>query len=396
MDDSRQVPWTPGVTSTERHSQGRSRAAITRWAWKLGEVSGIPIYIHPTFLVLLGWIAVSHLTNGRGLSGTAGGILLIVSVFATVVLHELGHALTAKRFGIRTRDITLLPIGGVARLEHMPDKPSQELWVALAGPAVNLGIALALFGVISFLQTPIGFESLHLVGGPFLTKLMWINVSLAVFNLLPAFPMDGGRVLRAALAMRLDPVRATEIATRLGQAMAIAFGFVGLMFNPMLVVIALFIWMGAVAEFSLVKLKTALGGVTVRQTMITDFRTLQPEDPVRRAVELTLSGFQQDFPVVDGTEVVGVVTHVDVLKALAEGGPDVRVDAVMHRTFEKALPTEPADLAFTRLQGCDCRALVVLDHGRLVGLVTPENIGELLVFEAALGAQGTRARLERS
>ena len=392
------IPWTPRLTSTteppRRPAQSsRPRAATMRWAWKLGEVSGIGIYMHASFLLLLVWVAVSHLARGHGLSVAAGGLLLIMSVFATVVLHELGHALTAKRFGIRTRDITLLPIGGVARLERMPDKPSQELLVALAGPAVNVGIALVLFGIISVLQVPIGLHSLHVVGGPFLTKLMWINVSLAAFNLLPAFPMDGGRVLRAGLSMRLTPERATEVAARLGQAVALVLGFVGLMFNPMLVVIAVFIWMGAAAEFSTAKLKTMLGGMTVRQTMITDFRTLEPIAPIRRAVELTLSGFQQDFPVVDGAEVVGVVTHADVLKALAERGPEVRVHEVMHRSFETALPTELADVAFTRMQGSDCPALIVLDGRRLVGLVTPGNIGELLVFDAALGARAAaRAR----
>jgi Zn-dependent protease/CBS domain-containing protein len=358
-----------------------------RWAWKLGEVSGIGIYMHASFLLLLVWVAVSHLARGHGISAAAGGLLLILSVFATVVLHEFGHALTAKRFGIRTRDITLLPIGGVARLERMPDKPSQELLVALAGPAVNIGIALVLFGAVRILQIPIGLQSLSVVGGPFLTKLMWINVSLAAFNLLPAFPMDGGRVLRAGLSMRLTPERATEAAARLGQAVALVLGFAGLMFNPMLVLIAVFIWMGAAAEFSTAKLKTVLGGMTVGQAMITDFRSLEPIAPIRRAVELTLSGFQQDFPVVDGTEVVGVVTHADVLKALAERGPEVRVHEVMHRSFETALPTELADVAFTRMQESDCPALVVVDERRLVGLVTPGNIGELLVFDAALGAR---------
>lgn len=367
-----------------------------RWSWKLGEVAGIGIYMHATFLLLLAWVAVSHLAHGQGLSQAAGGTLLILSVFGAVVLHELGHALTARRFGVRTRDITLLPIGGVARLERMPEKPSQELLVALAGPAVNVGIALLLFGVVTVLGAPAGIESLHVVGGPFLTKLMWINVSLAVFNLLPAFPMDGGRVLRAALAMRLAHERATEVAARLGQAMALVFGFVGLMFNPILAVIAVFIWLGATAEVSTAKLKTLLGGLIVRQAMITEFRTLKPEEPVRRAVELTLSGFQQDFPVVDGTDVVGVLTHSDVVKALAERGPGVRVDEAMHRSFEKAAPAELADAAFTRLQGCDCRALVVLDEGRLVGLVTAENIGEMLVFDAALSGGGTQARTSRS
>ncbi|MBL8949338.1 MAG: site-2 protease family protein, partial [Myxococcaceae bacterium] len=216
MDATRELP----LSSRSVARPSRPRAGAMRWSWKLGEVAGIGIFVHATFLLVLVWVALSHLARGHGVSEAAGGMLLILAVFGTVILHELGHALTARRFGVRTRDITLLPIGGVARLERMPDKPAQELLVALAGPAVNVCIALLLFGVITLLRAPIGFEGLHVVGGPFLTKLMWINVFMAGFNLLPAFPMDGGRVLRAALAMRLTPERATELAARLGQAMA--------------------------------------------------------------------------------------------------------------------------------------------------------------------------------
>jgi Zn-dependent protease/CBS domain-containing protein len=399
MEDSRKMPWSPRLSASSANTSppaASPRAPALRWSWKLGEVAGIGIFVHATFVLLLVWVAVSQLSQGRGWSEAASGMLLILSVFGTVVLHELGHALTAKRFGARTRDITLLPIGGVARLERMPDKPSQELLVALAGPAVNIGIALLLLGAITLLGAPIGIENLHVVGGPFITKLMWINVSLAIFNLLPAFPMDGGRVLRAALAMRMAPERATEVAARIGQAMAVVFGLVGLSSNPLLVLIAVFVWMGANAELSTAKLKALLGGLTVRQAMITDFRTLSPDDPVRRAVELTLSGFQQDFPVVAGPEVVGVVTHQDVLRALAERGPEVRVSEIMRSGFATAAPTELADVAFTRLQGCGGRALIVLDDRRLVGLVTAENIGEMLLFDAALATRGSQARSARN
>jgi len=349
-------------------------------------VAGIAVYVHATFLLLVVWMAVGQLVRGAGMREAGHATLLTMSVFSMVVLHELGHALMARRFGIHTRDITLYPIGGVARLERMPDEPVQELLVAIAGPAVNVAIALVLFGVVTVLRAPIGLEALSVAGGPFLTKLMWINVSLAMFNLLPAFPMDGGRVLRAALGMRLAPERATEVAARVGQAMALVLGLVGLASNPILVVIAIFVWFGASAEVSTAKLKSLLGGLTVRQTMITRFQTLKPTDPVRRAVALTLSGFQQDYPVIHGSEVVGVMTHADLLRALAEHGPDARVDDVMHREFERAVPTELADAAFARMQTSECRALVVLEKGRLVGLVTPENIGEILAFGTAVAA----------
>ena len=204
------MPVLLGETGRPEPSEtGRGRRGAPSWSWRLGTIAGIPIRVHATFALLLLWVASSHVLRGHGMQEVAGGLLLILSIFACVVLHELSHAVTAKRFEIRTRDITLLPIGGVARLERMPEKPSQELLVALAGPVMSLAIAGVLFGVLALFGGPKGLQDLQLVGGPFLTKLMWINVTLALFNLLPAFPMDGGRVLRAAIALRTDRGRAT-------------------------------------------------------------------------------------------------------------------------------------------------------------------------------------------
>src|SRR5512135_1148628 len=167
------------------------------WSWRLGTVAGIPIYLHGTFLLLIAIVLFSDWVREQSLVAAGAGVLFVLAVFGTVVLHEFGHALTAKRYGIRTRDITLLPIGGVARLERMPDDPKQELWVALAGPAVNVAIAAVLF---VWLFVTNGFEplsNLSMVTGSFVERLMFVNVTLVLFNLLPAFPMDGGRVLRA-------------------------------------------------------------------------------------------------------------------------------------------------------------------------------------------------------
>jgi Zn-dependent protease len=221
-----------------------------RWSRKLVRVAGIDVYVHGTFLLLIAFVAFSDLVAGRGVTVMVSRTSLILAVFATVVLHELGHALTARRFGVRTRDIILLPIGGVARLEKMPDLPGQQLLVALAGPAMNLAVAALLFGVGRLFDARAGLEGISRTGGPFLTQLMGINVFLAVFNLLPGFPMDGGRVLRALLAMRMAPERATQTAARVGQAVALSFGLVGLFGNPLLIVIAVFVWLGAQAEHS--------------------------------------------------------------------------------------------------------------------------------------------------
>lgn len=363
----------------------RKDAPPFKWSWKLVTVASIDVYVHATFLLLIAFVAFGDLLAGQGAVAMVRGTLLILAVFATVVLHEFGHALTARRYGIRTLDITLLPIGGVARLERMPDEPGQQLRVAIAGPAVNVVIALLLFVGLRLLDSPVGIEGLRDAGGPFLTQLMWINVSLAVFNLLPGYPMDGGRVLRALLAMRLEPERATQIAARVGQATAMLFGLLGLFVSPLMMVIAVFVWLGAQVEHSASTVKVALAGRSVRDGMITDFHTVAPGDPLSRAVELTLAGFQQDFPVVDGTRIVGVLTYVDLLKGLAERGRDLPVQLAMRAELEAACPSDGLDAVLTRMQQGQCRVLPVVEHQQVVGLLTVANVGELLALEAAGG-----------
>src|SRR5579859_4038822 len=216
----------PGAPTAPVHRSDRA-SQHGRWSWHLGRLFGIEVRVHATFLVLLAWVAFGHVLHGHDLGLAIGGVAYVVSVFAIVVLHELGHALTARQFGIATRDITLLPIGGVARLERMPTEPSQELLVAIAGPAVNVALAALLFGILGAMGAAADISQWSMVGGPFVAKLMWTNVGLAVFNLLPAFPMDGGRVLRALLALRTDYLRATRAAALVGQGMALLFGFAG-------------------------------------------------------------------------------------------------------------------------------------------------------------------------
>ncbi len=196
-----------------------------KWSWKIGSVAGIKVYVHSTFLILLGWIAVSHWTADHSYLAVAEGVGFILAIFSCVVAHELGHALAAQQYGITTRDITLLPIGGVARLERMPDKPWEEFVVALAGPLVNVVIAAALFIGLKLGGWLVAADSLSVTGGPFLVRLLAVNVFLVVFNLLPAFPMDGGRVLRAILAARMEYTKATQIAANIGQSMALMFLF---------------------------------------------------------------------------------------------------------------------------------------------------------------------------
>lgn len=367
-----------------------------KWSWKLGEFAGIRVYIHATFLLLIGWIVLVHWMQGHSITTTLAGILFILALFGCVLLHEFGHALTAKKYGIKTRDITLLPIGGVARLERMPDDPKQELWVALAGPAVNIVIAAIIFTWLKLtegLGTP---NYTSIVRGSFLERLMMVNILLVLFNMIPAFPMDGGRVLRAFLEMRMEYTRATQIAATLGQGIALLFGFIGLFTNPFLLFIALFVWIGAAHESSIVQIKSALGGIPLSRAMLTDFKTLSPDDTLNRAVELILSGSQQDFPVVENGRVVGVLTRSDLLIALAKKGLNSTVGEVMRKDFQVVEPSEMLETALMRLQSSDCHTLpVVNSNGYLVGLLTLDNIGEFLMIQTALGTSRENSQRER-
>jgi Zn-dependent protease/predicted transcriptional regulator len=366
-----------------------------KWSWRLGKVAGIGVYVHATFFLMIGWVALSHWTQRHSLAATLAGVGFILAIFACVVLHEFGHALAARRYGIKTRDITLLPIGGVARLERMPEEPIQELWVALAGPAVNVVIAVSLYLWLYATASLEPFSKLSLTDGPFIQRILLLNVSLVLFNMLPAFPMDGGRVLRALLATRIEYTRATHIAANIGQGMALLFGFFGFFTNPFLLFIALFVWIGAGQEASLTQLKSALGGIPIGRAMITDYRTLSPGDSLGRAIELTLAGSQQDFPVEENGRVVGVLTRADLLQALAKGGERLSVSEVMQRDFQMADSSEMLDTIFPRLQNCQCHTLPVTRNGQLVGLMTMDNIGEFILIQSALKAsQGKSLKLD--
>jgi Zn-dependent protease len=353
------------------------------WSWKLARIAGIDVYMHATFLMLIGWIAVVHWSEGRTVAAVIEGVGFILALFACVVLHEFGHALTARRYGIKTRDITLLPIGGLARLERMPDEPRQELWVALAGPAVNVVIALLLFGWLRASGDWDAIDQLGVTRGSFLERVMIANVFLVGFNLLPAFPMDGGRVLRAALAMRMEYTRATARAAAIGQGMAILFGFLGLLGNPVLIFIAFFVWIGAAQEASMVQMKSALAGIPVRRAMLTHFRTLTPANSLGDAADLVLTGSQQDFPVVQDGRVQGVLTRGDLLAALTRRGREAPAIEAMRRDCPTTTPAEMLETALARLRGQDCHTMPVTEREQLVGLVTMDNVGEFLLIQAA-------------
>ncbi len=363
-----------------------------RWSIKLFRFAGTDVRLHVTFLLLLAFYGVVFYGAG-GVPAMITGLTFILVLFFCVLLHEFGHVLTAQQYGIRTPDITLLPIGGLARLERMPDKPMQEFVVALAGPAVNVVIALALilmgakfdWGLLSFGRP---------LSGDFLTDLLRINLMLVVFNMIPAFPMDGGRVLRALLATRLPYARATEIAATVGQAMAFVFGFIGFVSVPpnlILILIAFFVWMGASQEAALANLRDVSSGLPVSSAMVRQFRTLNETSRLNDAVEALLGTSQHEFPIVSGVgDVLGILTRQGLIRALKEKGVDALVIDVMERGIPSVQEHSPFDDAFRLMQECGCPALPVVDHsGRLVGLITPENVGEMVMIHAALGGSAS-------
>jgi Zn-dependent protease/CBS domain-containing protein len=357
------------------------------WSIKLRTVLGIAVHMHLTFLLLVAWVAASHWMRDGTAVAAATGVGFILALFACVLLHEFGHALMARRYGIGTRDITLLPIGGLARLEKMPEDPRQELSVALAGPAVNLVIAALLFVWLQISGTWEPLTNLDVSGGSFVERLMIVNLFLVGFNLLPAFPMDGGRVLRALLAMRMDYTKATQTAAATGQLMAFVFGFLGLFGNPFLLFIAFFVWIGAAQEAQHVQVKSSLDGVTVERAMQTNFKVLSSAHTLQDAINLIIEGSQQDFPVTWGEEVIGILTRSDMMVALAQSGTQARVADVMRREFESAQADEPLEPVLKKFSASDLRTLPVLRGGRLVGLLTLENISEFIMIESALRTQ---------
>lgn len=354
------------------------------WSLHLGRWLGIDVYLHVTFLLLLAFIGLSHGLAARSVEAALDGVTFFAGLFVCVLLHEYGHALAARHYGISTRDITLLPIGGLARLERMPEKPQQEFVIALAGPAVNVVIVIGLFVGLAESGAWQPLASLTTSGGNLFERLLVANMFLVLFNLLPAFPMDGGRVLRALLAMRMNYAHATSIAAAIGKGMAVLFGFAGLFGNPMLLLIALFVWIGATQEAAAAQMKSSFAGASVREAMLTDFRSLSPQDSLVEATKLLLAGSQTDFPVVSDGRVVGMLDHATLFQALRQRGDSARVGDVMRSEFVVLRADQSLDEAMTEVRAEGGLTMAVAEDGRIVGLLTPENVGEFFMIRRAL------------
>jgi Zn-dependent protease/CBS domain-containing protein len=355
------------------------------WSIKLFSVAGAAVRIHLTFFLLLAFYAWIGWRQG-GAPAAVDLVTFIVLLFVCVVLHEFGHVFAARAYGIRTSDVTLLPIGGVASLERMPEKPGQEIFVALAGPAVNLAIAGALvLGLgASFDLGEIG--QLDEARSSLVGRVAAANLALCIFNLIPAFPMDGGRVLRALLAIPLGYTRATRVAASIGQGLAFVFAFLGLVFgSPMLILIAVFIFLAASGEAGYVQVREYTRGYLAAHAMITDYKTLGPSSIADDAASLLLRTTQQEFPVVDGAGTLrGVLTRDALIKALQQRGGTTPVLEIMDRDIPTVSENACLDNVVERLQRSPTRLVGVVDPaGRLVGYITAENLSELIMIQSS-------------
>ncbi|HVV87723.1 MAG TPA: site-2 protease family protein [Kofleriaceae bacterium] len=358
-DDVRDLPAEAG---------GRSP-----WSWRIGSLGGVPIRVHVTLLLLLAWIAMSYWLVG-GPTATAVGALMLVTVFAIIVVHELGHALMARHFGVRTRQILLLPIGGISSIERVPEQPLQELAVALVGPAINLVLAALLAVGLAAAGASNDPALATTPGVAFAASLVWINVALAVFNLLPAFPLDGGRALRALLSLRMDRDRATGIAATAGKVLALVLAVVGLAVNVWLVLIAAVVWLGARQERELVRVRTSLSGVPAREVMTRRSAVVDVDEPVGFAAVRMMESGTGVLPLVDHGRLVGAVTRGDVATAMHDAGPDTPTWRAPRHPVVRVGPDEPLEHVLDELQASPGAVPVVVEGDTPVGVVTADQL----------------------
>jgi Zn-dependent protease/CBS domain-containing protein len=349
---------------------------------------GIQVFVHWTFLILPAWIAIGGLTDGRDVPTVLAHVGLVLIVFFCVVLHEFGHALTAQHFGINTRDITLLPIGGVASLERMPEEPKQEFLITVAGPLVNLAIALLGFLVIAatgftmlFTRTIFDASTWHSV----VSFIIFANLLLFGFNLIPAFPMDGGRILRSLLSMRMARDKATRIAAGLGRVLAVGFVIYGLMNGqPFLALIGVFIFFAAGAEARSVRQQSMLQGIRVHQVMRTRFWTMPAEATVQQAVDELLAGGDSVLLVLANGTYSGLATRDLLMQALSDGHGSLSLGELELQVAPPVAPMDGAHASYQTMMIGNHPVLPVMDAGRLVGVMEPENLAEFLQVSQAL------------
>jgi Zn-dependent protease len=366
-------------------NEDKNRQRLISWSVGIATVFGVPVRLHFTFILLAVFLLFIGVGGQQSGATTA---LYILALFASVLLHELGHSLAARRFGIRTLEIVMFPIGGVSRPERQP-KAREEVWIALAGPTVNLLIAV---GLLAWVATRQGFVALEQLREPtdanLAERIALGNLMLWLFNLLPAYPMDGGRVLRSILALRKPEEEATRIAAGAGQVLAALMGLAGLLWgNYILVFVALFVYLGASQEGVAARGRILTSGFPVSAAMITDFRTLQHGETIRDAGNLLLATSQHDFPVMHGDAVIGLLTRSALVRAMMAEGPEAYVSSAMAREYTQVSPDMPLTDALPLVSRTGACALVMDRDDRLMGMLTSENLSEFILLRQATLAQ---------
>ncbi|MEM8531252.1 MAG: site-2 protease family protein [Chloroflexota bacterium] len=377
------------------------------WSFRIGQVAGIDIKVHLTFFLILLFGAfqfgVAQAGAAFSVSGALFGMLVITLLFVCVVLHELGHSIVAQRFGIPVREILLLPLGGVALLTRAPSKPMQELLIALAGPLVNVVIAAILFVILGFKVALLGFDSLATSLqlqpdlGSLLIWLLYANVMLVAFNMIPAFPLDGGRVLRAVLEMFMTHRRATQIASRTGQGFAVLMAifaiFVG---NILLILVAAFIFFGAGQENSHTQARTVLTTLRIDDAYNKHALTLTIGDRVSKVVDYILTSYQPDFAVMQGHQLIGIVTRNDVLRALSTNTQDLYVTSIMRRDIVQVNCGDTLDEVRQKMAESNVRVVAVYDGEQYLGLVSAEDISEAFAVISFMQQQNKARQTEQA
>ncbi len=355
-------------------------------AFQIAKVKGIRIFIHWTFFILLLWIAFSKMNSDHSAEAVFQELVFILCVFFCVLLHELGHALTAARYHIVTRDITLLPIGGVARLERMPEEPAQELKVAIAGPLVNVAIVLVL-GIFIFFGKgfPLAVDLHDLSANGLLLNLVMVNLSLIIFNMIPAFPMDGGRVLRALLAMKWPREKATRMAASLGQFIAVLFVLAGLFYNPFLILIGVFVFLGAQAEYKMTLQQSVFKNIRVKNLIIRNFTALAPSNTFQEAVDALLAGYVTDFLIVSDDQPLSFITRDEILQGYSSYGPASPIIQAGRPAEYSASEEDSLEKVWMKMVEQDLPLVPVYREGRLIGILTRENIAEFMALHVFKG-----------
>lgn len=359
-------------------------------AFTIGKLLGVKISMHWTFLLLILFVAFSAWSNGGGAQAVGWNIAYVLTIFFCVVLHELGHIQMGRRFGVNTKTITLLPIGGMANMESIPKKPKEELLVAIAGPLVNVGIAILLYPFIgdlsSYLQTQQETQNAawNISAGNFVVNLFLVNVALVVFNLIPAFPMDGGRMLRAVLAMRMSRLKATQLASRTGQIMAVLFFFLGLLYNPILALVGIFVFFGARGENNMVQQDELLSGFRVKDVMSEDFEAVESTDSIDKAKDKFIATCDDVLLVMENGAPKGIVRRNEVITTIKERGEDIMISEITQSDYDALQSSDPLVNIVGKIRENGQSTFPVTENGHIAGIISLDHLQRFLSIRSEL------------